>query len=145
MSHKEKELYRYLLDFYQGTGGEESILKNLLKYDLLHRERMVELPDWAGPRDPDLKDFSFQFWRDPVNRTRFPEFDGLAIRDIQRRILMAEFDFDPVALSVNPEMVPVFNKQLVLFIYTKNEGKAFNIHHPLPAEPETKEIYMNRE
>ena len=58
---------------------------------------------------------------------------------------MAEFDFDPVALSANPEIDPVFNKQLILFIYTKNEGKAFNIHHPLPAELKQKKYIWNRE
>jgi radical SAM superfamily enzyme YgiQ (UPF0313 family) len=131
ISHKEKELYRYLLNFYREMGGDEWVLKNLLKYDLLHRERMIELPDWAGAVNPNLKDLSFQFWRDPANQARFPEFDGLAIRDIQRRILMAEFDFDPEALAANPETDPVYNNQLILFVYTQNEARAFNVSQSL--------------
>ncbi|HEX3045364.1 MAG TPA: B12-binding domain-containing radical SAM protein [Bacillota bacterium] len=136
ISHKEKELYRYLLNYYRETGGDEGVLKNLLKYDLLHRERLVELPDWAGAVNEDLKDLSFQFWRDPANRARFPEFDGLAIRDIQRRVLIAEFDFDPEALAANPESDPIYKNQLILFIYSKNETRVFNV------STNAKEIYM---
>ncbi|MCL6590283.1 MAG: DUF4080 domain-containing protein [Firmicutes bacterium] len=127
ISHKEKELYRYLLDFYRENGGNERVLKNILKYDLLLGERMVELPDWAGPVNPDLKDLSFQFWKDPANRGRFPEFEGLSARDIGRRVLMAEFDFDPAALSANPETGPVYRNQLLLFVYFKKETKVVNV------------------
>lgn len=101
ISHREKDLYRYLIEFYHSDGAEELILRNLLKYDLLRQERVVELPDWAETINPSFRalgyaHFSFEFWQDPASRERFiPELAGLAIRDIQRRVLFAGFDLDP--------------------------------------------------
>ena len=54
-SHKEKDHYAYLLQFHQTLNNNSvmNILRNLLKYDLLSWERMVELPEWAGENSPD--------------------------------------------------------------------------------------------
>lgn len=123
-SHKEKDLYAYLLQFYQTVKRDPGvILRNLLKYDLLTWERMVELPEWAGTNPPELKNFGYQFWQDDHNIERFiPEFKGLTVREIQRRVLFAAFEFNPLELAVVRGTSPVLPPQILLFVY--NEKKA---------------------
>jgi radical SAM superfamily enzyme YgiQ (UPF0313 family) len=129
VSHKVKDQYGYLLQFYGTFQKEEAILRNLLKYDLLSNERMVELPEWAGTANPDVKSAGYQFWRDQTRRDRLvPEFDGLAIRDLQRKVLFEEFDFDPEDLLGNPLEEPVFDPKILLFVYDKNRVRVHKLN-----------------
>ena len=131
VSHREKDLYRYLIEFYPAEGTEGVILRNLLKHDLLRSERMVELPDWAGAITPELRRFSFDFWRNPSNREQFlPELAGLEIRDIQRRVLFGEFDLDPEATwAAIKEGVPVpeLKPCIYLFVYGGGTAKTYKV------------------
>lgn len=130
VSHREKDLYRYLLEFYQSGGTERLILRNLLKYDLLRHERLVELPDWAGTITPELRSFSFEFWRDPANRERFiPELAGLAIRDIQRRVLFGKFDLDPEAAwdAIKKGTTPELKPCILLFVYSGGVARTYKV------------------
>lgn len=126
-SHKVKELYQYLLDFCQTRNEDIRIIRNLLKYDLLLGERMVELPEWAGRFTPELKKISHRFWRSPENRERYlPEWSELNSREIQRKTLFAEFEIDPEAAVNNPLNEPPLQPTLWLFIYGC-EVKAFKL------------------
>lgn len=131
-AHKSKDLYRYLLRFVETAGGWETaeleVLRNRLKFDLLSAERMVELPDWAGVNDPELKSFGFRFWKDPVNRQRyFPENPDLEPRDIQRRTLFAGFAVDPLAEGDAPEARPAATAVIYLFIYGRSGVETYQI------------------
>ncbi len=128
-SHKDKDLYKYLLEFYQSAAGHHiGMLRNLLKYDLLIRERMVELPDWAGSNSLLLKDYGYRFWREPGNIQRFiPELADLELREIQRRVLIAEFDFDLLKWAESPASIPVFEPVKILFVYGGEQTKAVKL------------------
>jgi radical SAM superfamily enzyme YgiQ (UPF0313 family) len=129
VSHKEKDLYAYLLQFYQAVKRDPGvILRNLLKYDLLTWERMVELPEWAGINSAELKSFGYQFWLDGGHIDRFiPEFKGLTVREIQRRVLFATFDFDPMEYAANPQISPVLQPQILLFVYGGKKARVVSI------------------
>lgn len=124
-SHKEKDLYAYLLQFHQTVKHDPGvILRNLLKYDLLTWERMVELPDWAGTNYPALKNFGYQFWLDGCNIESFvPEFKGLTVREIQRRVLFADFEFNPLKLAADPQAPLVMQPQILLFVYGGKQAR----------------------
>jgi radical SAM superfamily enzyme YgiQ (UPF0313 family) len=130
-AHKPKELYGYLLRFYQEQSSDASeiaVLSNLLKFDLLSQERMVELPEWAGETDPELKRFSFEFWRNPAHRRQyFAELPELEARDLQRRTLIACFELDPLAIAAQPEIRPVWAETTYLFCYQSGRVKSFQI------------------
>jgi hypothetical protein len=130
-AHKSKELYGYLLRFYQEQRNDAStlaVLRNLLKFDLLSQERMVELPEWAGETDPELKRFSFEFWKDPAHRRQyFTELPELEVRDLQRRTLVACFALDPLAVAAQPETGPVWTETTYLFIYQSGRVKSYQI------------------
>ena len=98
-AHKGKDLYRYLLEFGEQQQLDRLILQNLLKFDLLKSERMVELPSWAGVGlDENLRDFSYQFWQDQTQREKYlPSLTNRPLRELQRRVLFAKFDLNPVA------------------------------------------------
>ncbi|HYH05016.1 MAG TPA: B12-binding domain-containing radical SAM protein [Bacillota bacterium] len=132
-AHKTKDLYGYLLRFAETVGGwgafELETLRNRLKFDLLNTERMVELPDWAGPNQPDLKNFGFRFWKDVDNRQRyFPESPDLEARDIQRRTLFASFTVEPLAEGNDgPESKLPVAERVYLFIYGQAGVKYYKI------------------
>ena len=125
-SHKEKDYYGYLLQFYQTIKQVPGILlRNLLKYDLLTWERMVELPEWSGTNSPDLKNFGYQFWLQPGNIDRYiPEFKGLTPREIGRRVLFADFEFNPMEADTTQ---PVFHPQILLFVYGGKKARTVAI------------------
>jgi hypothetical protein len=128
-SHKDKDLYVYLVKFHQTMKDKETrVLRNLLKYDLLIRERVVELPEWAEIDDLELTDLGRRFWREPGNIERFtPELTGLTVREIQRRVLMAEFDFDPLEWAKNPAASLIFTPTILLFSYGRKKARAVKI------------------
>jgi radical SAM superfamily enzyme YgiQ (UPF0313 family) len=118
VSHKVKDLYGYLLYFYQSQGHDGLILRNLLKYDLLSCERMVELPEWAGKADPELHREGYKFWQDAGRRAQYiPDMSEWVIRDIQRRVLFEEFDFNPQTVEKKPWTKPLLQPQIILFVY----------------------------
>lgn len=120
-SHKSKDLYGYLLQFYESLGKDSLVFRNLLKYDLLTQERMVELPEWTGGIASELKNFGYEFWKDPTNIEKYiPELSGLSIRDIQRRVLFADFAFDPIQVKLQPWLEPEQDRTVILFVYGKN-------------------------
>jgi radical SAM superfamily enzyme YgiQ (UPF0313 family) len=131
MAHKPKELYRYLLRFYEEQQAEASsvaVFRNLLKFDLLSQERLVDLPEWAGVTDPALKRFSYLFWQDPQQQRRY--FEGqpkLAARELQRRSLIASFALDPPAVATAPQTEPVWRETTYLFIYQSTGVKSYQI------------------
>jgi radical SAM superfamily enzyme YgiQ (UPF0313 family) len=131
MAHKSKELYRYLFRFYQEQRAEAeavAVLRNLLKFDLLSQERMVELPEWAGAIGPELKRFSFEFWQDPAQRRKyFAAQPELTVRELQRRTLIVAFALDPMAVAANPQADPVWTETTYLFIYQPTGVKSFRI------------------
>jgi radical SAM superfamily enzyme YgiQ (UPF0313 family) len=132
MAHKSKDLYGYLLRFYEEQPQADQlsleILRNLLKFDLLGQERMVKLPEWAGETDPDLKRFSFAFWQDQEQRRRyFAAEPQLAVRDLQRRSLIAGFALDPPAVAAMPRTDPVWAQTTYLFIYQPTGVKSYRI------------------
>ncbi|MGD8399719.1 MAG: B12-binding domain-containing radical SAM protein [Bacillota bacterium] len=131
IAHKPKELYRYLLRFYQEQQvGEETVevLRNLLKFDLLSQERMVELPEWAGAISSELRKFSFKFWQDPAQRRKyFAAQPELAVRDLQRRTLIVAFALDPQAVAADPLAGPVWVETTYLFIYQPTGVKSYQI------------------
>lgn len=129
VSHKEKDLYAYLLQFYQAVKQNPGdILRNLLKYDLLTWERMVELPEWAGTNSPELKSFGYQFWLDDGHIARYiPEFKGLTVREIQRRVLFNAFDFNPMEYTANPLLPPALRPQILLFVYGSKKARVVKI------------------
>ena len=132
LAHKNKDLYGYLLQFLkasrQWTAAEIEIFINLLKFDLLSQERMVELPDWAGSNDTGLKSFGFEFWKDPANRQRFfPDSPDLQAREIQRRTLWAHFAIDPLQVAKVAGDELVWAGAVYLFIYGKEGVKSYQI------------------
>lgn len=126
-SHKAKDLYQYLLQFYEVDGMAPDLCAALLKYDLLSRERLVELPEWAGPPESELRQLGYQFWLEPQNKERFiPELAALAPRDISRRVLFARFPCDPEAVGRAPSSGQGTLREqgadaaLYLFVYLDN-------------------------
>lgn len=117
-AHKGKDLYQYLLDFLGTQNQDLTVIRNLLKYDLLLGERLVDLPDWAGQLGPELKKLSYRFWQIPENRSRYlPEWPGLGPRELQRKVLFAEFEIDPEAALNNPSIEQPFRRTIILFVY----------------------------
>jgi len=126
-AHKVKDLYQYLLEFSQFLNGNDLVIRNLLKYDLLLGERMVELPEWAGRFGPELKMISHRFWQTPENcRQYLPEWAGLEPREIQRKVLFAEFEIDPETVISNPLIDQALRPTLILFVYGR-EVKTFKL------------------
>ncbi len=127
-SHKVKDLYEYLLQFYISTGLDGRALQNLLKYDLLSSERMVELPAWAGRSNPDLHPKGYKFWQNQNHRQQYiPEWNDLAVRDIQRRVIFEEFDCNPQEVAASPLGNPQWNPLIFLFIYRGSEVSVYPI------------------
>ncbi len=117
-AHKGKDLYRYLLRFLETRDQDLTAIRNLLKFDLLLGERLVDLPDWAGQLGPELKKGSYRFWQIPENRERYlPEWSGLEPRELQRKVLFAEFEIDPEATISNPLIEQPLQRTLILFVY----------------------------
>ncbi len=128
ISHKVKDLYGYLLQYYQALGKDPLVLRNLLKYDLLKNERLVELPEWAGVSNPELHNRGYRFWQNPDHRNQFiPELAEMPIRDIQRRVKFEEFDCDPEEVAATPLEEPILHKKIILFVYKGNEVKSYHI------------------
>lgn len=126
-AHKVKDLYQYLLDFCQSLNSNDLVIRNLLKYDLLLGERMVELPEWAGQLGPELKMISHRFWQTPENCKQYlPAWAGLEPREIQRKVLFAEFEVDPRAVISNPLIDQPLRSTLILFVYGR-EVKTFKL------------------
>jgi radical SAM superfamily enzyme YgiQ (UPF0313 family) len=124
-AHKIKDLYQYLLNFCQIGYDNVLIIRNLLKYDLLLGERMVELPSWAGRLSPELKKTSYRFWQKSENREKYlSEWAGLEPREIQRKVLFAEFEIDPKGVFGNPADQVILQPCLILFVYGR-EVKTF--------------------
>lgn len=124
-AHKSKDLYQYLLNFYQSENDNVQIIRNLLKYDLLLGERMVELPEWAGRFGPELKKTSYRFWQRNENREKYlSEWARLEPREIQRKVLFAEFDLNPQVILENPLAQVTLEPRLILFVYGR-EVKTF--------------------
>ncbi|HBF36819.1 MAG TPA: B12-binding domain-containing radical SAM protein [Firmicutes bacterium] len=122
ISHKTKDLYDYLLQFYTSLGFENQKLQNLLKYDLLSSERMVELPSWAGKSNPDLHPKGYRFWQNEQHRQKYiPGLQDLAVRDIQRRIIFEKFDCNPLLLAAAPLDEPQWGPHIFLFIYESSK------------------------
>lgn len=118
IAHKAKDLYYYLLCFCQSGENNLQIIRNLLKYDLLLTERIVELPQWAGQFGPELKEISRRFWQKPENREiYFPEWASLESREIQRKVLFAEFEINPEKVFNNPLTEETLEPCLILFVY----------------------------
>lgn len=118
MAHKAKDLYYYLLCFCQSGENNVQIIRNLLKYDLLLSERMVELPEWAGRFGSGLKEISRRFWQNPENRELYlPEWAGLESREIQRKVLFAEFEVNPEEVFNDPLNKEALQPCLILFVY----------------------------
>ncbi len=117
-AHKGKDLYQYLLAFLQSRNPDPKIIRNLLKYDLLLGERLVNLPEWAGRLGPELKKASYRFWQIPENRVRYlPEWIGLEPRELQRKVLFAEFEIDPETVISNPLIDQPLRPTIILFVY----------------------------
>lgn len=117
-AHKVKDLYQYLLYFCQSGNANILIIRNLLKYDLLLGERMIELPGWAGQLSPELKKTSYRFWQKSENREKYlSEWTGLEPREIQRKVLFAEFEIDPEAVFGNTSDQVILQPCLILFVY----------------------------
>ncbi|MGE5581350.1 MAG: B12-binding domain-containing radical SAM protein [Bacillota bacterium] len=128
IAHKSKDLYSYLLRFYQTVEPESVIFKNILKYDLLSNERLVELPEWAGKKNPELHSQSYRFWQNPSHREQYiPGFAGLAIRDIQRRVIFEEFDCDPREAAAAPLKETPRKPLTFLFVYQDRETQIYPI------------------
>jgi radical SAM superfamily enzyme YgiQ (UPF0313 family) len=129
-SHQTKELYSHLIRFYRewrGTGRETQYFRELLKFDLLRQERVIELPDWAGETEPGLRKIGYQFWQDPANRRRYlGEIAGLEIRDIQRRVVFARFECDPLADFVS-QIPPEPKETIYLFVYDRKGARPFRV------------------
>jgi radical SAM superfamily enzyme YgiQ (UPF0313 family) len=124
VAHKNKDLYGYLWQFYQSIGKDGRILRNLLKYDLLSCERLVELPEWAGKTNPELHKQGYRFWQNTVYREQYiPELSELAIRDIQRRVIFEEFNCNPQEITVRQFVEPIQQPQIILFVYAGSEVK----------------------
>jgi radical SAM superfamily enzyme YgiQ (UPF0313 family) len=128
-SHQTKELYSHLFRFYRecrGTGREIEFFRNLLKFDLLMQERVAELPDWAGETDPEMRKIGYHFWQDAANRRRYlGETAGLEIRDIQRRVIFARFECDPMADSFR--ITPQWEETIYLFVYGRKGAEPFRV------------------
>lgn len=117
-AHKGKDLYRYLLDFLMTRNQNPTVIRNLLKYDLLWGERLVDLPEWAGQLGPELKKLSYRFWQNPENRSRYlPDWPGLEPRELQRKVLFTEFEIDPGAVIGEPLIDQPLRRTLILFVY----------------------------
>lgn len=127
VSHKSRDLYKYLLDFSESITQPKWIIQNLLKYDLLCQERTVEIPSWLGNDDRSLSKPGYAFWKDPANVSRYlPDYIGHPPRDIQRQVYFARFDLDPEMPSIGPD--EGFRKEtIILFIYRGKEVKTFKI------------------
>lgn len=129
VAHKNKDLYSYLWQFYQTLGKDSLILRNLLKYDLLSGERLVEIPEWAGKTNPELHHQGYRFWQTADHRERYiPEFSTLTIRDIQRRVIFEEFDCNPQAVVAAPLVEPLWQPQIILFVYQRSDVKYYFIN-----------------
>ena len=117
-AHKVKDFYQYLLDFLKTLSLDLTVIRNLLKYDLLLGERLVDLPAWAGKLGPELKKVSYRFWQIAENRRRYlPEWPGLEPRELQRKVLFSEFEIDPEAAVNNPLIDQPPRHTLILFVY----------------------------
>lgn len=117
-AHKGKDLYRYLLDFLETRNQNPTVIRNLLKYDLLSGERLVDLPEWAGQLGTELRKLSYRFWQNPENRSRYlPDWPGLEPRELQRKVLFAEFEIDPEAAIANNLIDEPLRRTLILFVY----------------------------
>lgn len=129
VAHKTRDLYGYLLDFARCHQADELILCNCLKYDLLCFERSVELPDWAGEQEQALAKLSYSFWKDQEQiRKYLPGYEDRPIREIQRKVYFAWFDFNPQLLlssaGENVTLVP----QVLLFCYMPEGVKTYEIN-----------------
>jgi hypothetical protein len=86
---------------------------------------MVELPSWAGRLSPELKKTSYRFWQKSENREKYlSEWAGLEPREIQRKVLFAEFEIDPKGVFGNPADQVILQPCLILFVYGR-EVKTF--------------------
>ena len=132
VSHKSRDLYGYLLQFGTAVLGAAAanVLRNTLKYDLLTSERLVELPDWAGGSDPELQRAGYRFWQDEALRQRYiPDWADRTVREIQRRVVFAAFDFDPAQLAADPAREPAAQRSTYLFVYrSAHEGDGVAAH-----------------
>jgi radical SAM superfamily enzyme YgiQ (UPF0313 family) len=132
VSHKPKALYEYLLRFYRekrGRAPEVEVLRNLLKFDLLSRERLVELPEWADPACPELKRFSYEFWQDSAQRRRyFADQPEMTVRDLQRQTLMAHFALDPLAALTQSTQTLQWVETIYLFLYRRSGVEFYKIN-----------------
>jgi radical SAM superfamily enzyme YgiQ (UPF0313 family) len=128
VSHKIKDLYHYLLQFYESLGTDCQILRNLLKYDLLSCERLVALPPWAGKVNPELHHQGYRFWQNEAHRQKYiPGFNELAIRDIQRRVIFEEFDCNLPEVAAAPLIKHLLQPSIFLFVYEGPEVMIYRI------------------
>ncbi len=126
IAHKGRDLYRYLLEFWEAERGPAPEFREVLKYDLLVSERMVEPPEWAGGNSSELQRAGYRFWQDPEHRHSYlRDWPELSIREIQRRVLFTGFDADPLRLAENPGAAADCGPQIYLFVYGQNDVSVY--------------------
>lgn len=128
ISHKGRDLYRYLLHFYEESGFNGDILKEILKYDFLYQERVIELPEWAGDNQSGLREFGYNFWKNSENVLQYMgDCQGLAIRDIQRKVLFASFQINPEKMVNDLSGPEAVEPVIILFKYDQTGTKTYTI------------------
>ena len=126
VSHKDKLLYDYLYAFYEQKIGEKiDIFAELLKFDLLRYEKIVQLPKWA----PVVENFELQkrifdfYWQEEQVAHYLPELLSYSPKQRARIAHIEVFNFNILDENHPKETTTI------LFHYKHNDSNLKQAKH----------------
>lgn len=120
ISLKTMGLYQIIFDFCSTfMSGEIAFLREILKFDLLCQEKVIQLPAWCCKYEIDKhQERIFAFYRSEKNVTEYlKELQHYSQKQIYRKAHIEVFGYDIIEWLQNHKSMPSFQLTPVLFNY----------------------------
>ncbi|HBS59300.1 MAG TPA: hypothetical protein DEA44_08545, partial [Firmicutes bacterium] len=102
---------------------EAEVFLELLKFDFLRTERVLQLPEFFPKHElPGYRERFYRFLSNADNvRHYLPRYEGLSAREISKRVQIACFKYPVTELLANPLAEPVARTTTLLFRHEERD------------------------
>jgi len=124
VSHSLMDLYKILLEYFkENIKGDVEVFKEVIKFDFLSSNKDMPLPEYLRRDNSVLtKGKIREFFSKKENTEKYlPELSGFSIKDINKYVILEEFDFDILSFSLGENKSVIKSKQIYLFLYGGNQ------------------------
>lgn len=123
-AHGLRALYRIFAAYYEERRWPEAeVFLELLKFDFLRTERVLQLPEFFPKYElPGYRERFYRFLSNADNvRHYLPRYEGLSAREISKRVQIACFKYPVTELLANPLAEPVARTTTLLFRHEERD------------------------